>query len=289
MGLLRRERGDSSAQAVRGRARVVPTSTGNVGDGPDANVINLSAKAAATSSTTLVALSAEDGGPVVSTAQQVTAQLPNWLRYVMHDAGSNEAAAAELPAEIEVPVLIDAAERTIVSMDVAAAVAELEPLRAIGTREFREDEAPLAPVRSAIKLPGQAVRETKGLFSTWGRALSSLREPGADEPLDPDELEKQRRTAAMLRVQFERNPKQREQVRRSVLSSGPSMAADVRARAYPSHAFAAWVDFQETSGVITAAEAAALRESAGPAFRQEVPTRVAPLDARAGEEEGRSS
>ena len=42
------------------------------------------------------------------------------------------------------------------------------------------------------------------------------------------------------------------------------MATSVRSGAYPSHAFAAWGDFQETSGVITTDEAAALCESARP-------------------------
>ena len=264
MGLLRRGSGRQAAQTVRGTARVVPTSTGNIGDGAEANVNNLTATSAARSSTTLVALWADDGRPVAPAAQQVTAQLPNWLRHVLHDAGSNEGASAELPAELRVPVLIDVVERTIVALDVDGAAAALEPFRAIGTREHKEHEAPLAPVRSAIRLPGQAVRETKDLVSTWGRALASLREPaGADEPLDAQELEKQRRTAVALRAELERNPKRREQVRRTVLTSGPDMATSVRSGAYPSHAFAAWLDFQETSGAITADEAAALRASAG--------------------------
>lgn len=249
-------------QTVRGRARVVPTSTGNHGEG---NVNNLSAKAAAKCSMLLVALAADDGGPVPTEAQRVIARLPNWLRHVMHDAGSNHGAWADLPAEIDVPVLIDAAERTIVAMDVEGAIVELEALRAIGTREYREHDAPLAPVRTALKLPGLAVRETKDLIATWGKAIGTLRQPdGADEPLDAEELEQRRRTAAVLRVQFERNPKQREQVRRSALTAGPMMASGVRAGTYPSHEFEAWVVFQETAGVITADEAAAFRATARP-------------------------
>lgn len=259
MGLLGRR---TDRPTVRGRARVVPTTAANAGGSDEANVNNFTAKSAAKSIVVLEAIGADDGGPVAPGSQRVTVRLPNWLRHVLYDAGSNEGEWADLPAEIEVPVLLDAADRTIVAMDVDAAAAELEPYRAVGTRAFKEHDAMLAPVRSAIKLPGVAVREGRDFLSTWGKALRDLGGGGEDRPLDPKELEQRRRTAATLRVALERKPKDRERIRSSVLASGPSMAAGVRGGVYPSHDFEAWVVFQETSGVISPEEAAAFRRNA---------------------------
>ena len=213
----------------------------------------------------LEAIGADDGGPVAPGSQRVTVRLPNWVRHVLYDAGSNEGEWADLPAELQVPVLLDAADRTIVAMDVDAAAAELEPYRDVGTRAFKENDAILAPVRQAVQLPGVALREAKGFVSTWSKVFRDRGGGGEDRPLDPVELEQRRRTAAMLRVRLERKPKERQKIRSGVLANGPSMAASVRAGAYPSHDFDAWVMFQETSGVISAEEAAALRDAAAPA------------------------
>jgi hypothetical protein len=260
MGLLGRR---EDRPTVRGRARVVPTTAANVGDGVDGNMNNLTAKSAAKSSVRLEATVAEDGGPVAPGSQRVTVRLPNWLRHVLYDAGSNEGEWADLPAELDVPVLLDANDRTIVAMDVDAAAAELEPYRAVGTRAFKKHDAILAPVRSAMRLPGTAVREGKDFVSTWRKVIRN-RGGGDDGPLDPAELEQRRRTAVILRATLERKPKEREKIRSGVLENGPSMAASVRAGGYPPHDFDAWVMFQETSGVISAEEAAGFRAAAAP-------------------------
>src|SRR5690349_6160569 len=117
MGLFGRR---EARATVRGRAHVVPTTAANIGDGVDGNMNNFTAKSAAKSTIVLVATSAEDGGPVAPASQRVTVRLPNWLRHVLHDAGSNTGDSDKLPAELHVPVLIDAADRTIVAMDVDA-------------------------------------------------------------------------------------------------------------------------------------------------------------------------
>ena len=247
---------------MRGRARVVPTTAANLGDGVDGNMNNFTAKSAAKSTVILEAVRADDGGAVAPGSQRVTAHLPNWLRHVLHDAGSNEGEWADLPAEVVVPVLLDATDRTIAAVDVDAAAAELEAYRAVGTRAFKENDAVLAPVRAAIKLPGLAVREGREFVSTWREAFRDRGGGVKDEPLDPVELEQRRRSAAILRVALERKPKEREKIRSGVLAHGPSMAASVRAGVYPSHDFDAWVMYQETSGVITADEAAAFRRDA---------------------------
>ncbi len=254
---------------VRGRAYVVPTSTGNVGSGEEANFNNLRSKSRAKSATRLVLRSAEDGGSIPTESQRVIVDLPNWLRFVMHDAGTNHGCWEQLPAEIDVPVWVDQQTREIVSLDVEGAARELEQYRAVGTREWKETEAVLAPVRGAIKLPGMVARGVPALAKDWGGAIRELREdfkagaPMRDEPLSAKELDQQRRTATALRYQLEQNPKQHRQIRDGVVEHGPSMAAGVTAGSYPSHAFAAWVVFQETSGVITADEAAEFRRTAG--------------------------
>lgn len=248
---------------------MVPTSTGNVGSGEDGNFNNFTAKSKAKSSTRLELRSVEDGGAIPRESQRVTCHLPNWLRMVMHDAGSNHGAWEQLPAELDVPVLVDQTSREIVSVDVDGAAAELEAYRAAGTREWKETEAVLAPVRGAIKLPGMVVRGVPALAKDWGSAISDLRAdlragaPMRDDPLSAKELDQQRRTATALRYQLEQQPKQFQQIRDGVVEHGPSMAEGVAAGSYPSHGFAAWVVFQETSGVISADEARAFRQTAG--------------------------
>lgn len=255
---------------VRGRALVVPSSTGNVGSGmDDGNFNNFTAKSKAKSSTRLVAVSAEDGGPVSTESQRVEAYIPNWVRMVMHDAGTNHGQSEHLPAELHLPVFIDVASRQIVELDVDGATRELEPYRAIGTREWKETEAVLAPVRNAVKLPGVVAREVPSALKGWKKTLGDFRDdlsPGApmrDEPRPPKELEQMRRTANQLRYSLEQDPKQRGKIRDSALQAGPQMAQGVAAGSYPRHAFQEWLMFQETSGVISADEVAAYRQTAG--------------------------
>ena len=251
---------------MRGRARVVPTTAANVGEGADGNMNNLTAKSAAKSSVLLEAIGADDGGPVAPGSQRVTVRLPNWLRHVMHDAGSNEGEWAELPAEIEVPVLLDAADRTIVAMDVDAAAAELEPYRAVGTRAFKETEAILAPVRAAIQLPGLAVREGKSFLSTWRKVLRD-RGGGEDRPLDPVELEQRRRTAAILRTRLERNPEEREKIRERRPRERPVDGGRRPRRQLPVPRLRRLGHVPGDLRVISAEEAAAFRDAAAPDAR----------------------
>jgi hypothetical protein len=216
-----------------------------------------------------VAVSAEDGGAVATESQRVICDLPNWVRMVMHDAGTNDGQHEHLPSEIHVPVFIDVASRTIVALDVEATAVELEPYREVGTCEWKETEAVLAPVRNVVKLPGAVAREVPSALKGWKKAVTDLREdlrpnaPMRDEPLSAKELEQQRSTANQLKYALERDPKQHGKIRESALQAGPQMAQGVAAGSYPRHAFEAWLVFQETSGVITPDEVAAFRQTAG--------------------------
>jgi hypothetical protein len=268
MGRFSREH---QSATVRGLASIVPESTGNIGSagGEGGNFDNTHAGARVKSFTWLVAHSAEDGGPVDPEPRRVTCQLPNWLRMVMHDAGGHDGQSEHLPAELVVAVLIDATSRQIVELDVVAAETQLRPYRDIGTREWKETEAMLAPVRQAFKLPGMLRREVPAALSDWRKTLGELREdlragaPMRDDPIPPKELEQMRRTAVMLRASFQSNPKGREKTRKSLLEAGPTMAAGVAAGTYPRHAFAAWLMFNETSGALLPEEAAEMRRAAG--------------------------
>lgn len=126
---------------VRGRALVVPHSTADLGCRSDGNASHVSAMSRVRSSTLLVAQSADDGRPVSGDSQRVKCTLPNWLVFVMNDGGSGDGGGDGLPAELHVPVFIDAATRHIVDLDVSGAEADLEPYRSVGTREWAELEA----------------------------------------------------------------------------------------------------------------------------------------------------
>lgn len=264
-------RGTTDADAtVRGRAVVVPQSTGNIGgEAIDGNVNNLSARSRARSTTLLIGRDADDGAPVSPTPTRITCQLPNWLRMVMHDAGSNAGQSERLPRELVVPVVYDQDTRTIVDLDVARTEELLAEFFEIGRQEWKETEAVLAPLRNVAKLPGAIAREVPALLRGWRNAAADLRQdlnpaaPLRDEPPSERELAQHRAAARSLGAQLAANPRQLEHLRAATLPQAPAMAAGVAAGTYPRHDFAIWVMRNELSGVFTAAEAAELRAAAG--------------------------
>ena len=265
MGLLRRGHGD----VVAGRAFVVPTAAANVGGDEFSNFDNLSHRSRAKTRLLLVLRSASDGGPVPAETQEIKQQVGNWVRFVLHSAGTNETWAQALPAELEVPVLIDRASRRIVALDHGGAERELEPYRAAARTEWKQTEAPLADARNIVSLPGDVAREGKDLVRTWRSAARDLRAdlkaPAGTPPREPsaEETEQLRRTAVALRYQLERNPKQYAKVRASALQAGPMIAESTRGGTYGHGNFNHWLVLQHTSGVITDAEAEAFRSAAG--------------------------
>jgi len=218
-------RRDPAVGLVGGRAFVVPSSTANVGSAESGNFNNFAANARVKSSTVLVATSAADGGPVDPASKRITADLPNWLRFVMYYAGNNDGPWKQLPARLDVPVAIDAVARQVVALDVDGAVSELMPYREVGRREWLETEAPLSDVRAVFALPGVAVRAARGVVPWFREVVSDIRQIGdstsTPRTITPEELETRRRTAVMLRYQLERNPKDHARVRNSVLQAGP--------------------------------------------------------------------
>lgn len=253
-----------SSEYVPGRAFVVPASTGNKGSGIDGNFNNFSANSRARSSTLLIARTVADGGPLHGSSQRVDVDLPNWLRVVMYYAGNNDGPWRELPAELHVPVSIDARTRRIAAMDVETAATELAAYREVGRREWLETEAPLSDVRAVVGLPGAALRGLRGFVSGVRSVVADVRNIGGPaQSLTPEELEKHRRTAVMLRYQLERNPKQHATIRKSVLEAGPMMARNAAGGSVTREQFDVWMMHNELSGVITAEEAAQWRREAG--------------------------
>lgn len=250
---------------IAGRAFVVPASTGNRGSGLDGNFNNFSANARAASSTVLVARSVADGGPLDGQSRRIQADLPNWLRVVMYYAGNNDGPWRQLPAELFVPVAIDARTRQVVAMDVDTAAEELAAYREVGRREWLETEAPLSDVRAVIRFPGTVLRGLRGLGREVRSVASDIRGlgGGATTPPSAEELEMRRRTAVMLRYQLERDPKQYAKVRASVLTAGPMMVQNAAGGSVSRQDFDVWMMHNELSGVITAEEAARWRREAG--------------------------
>jgi hypothetical protein len=245
---------------VGARAYVVPYDTRNALE----NVNNLSAGSRAMTQMRLVVTSAEDGGAFSDGQQTVTAPVPNWLRVVLLYAGSNYG-PSELPAEVHVPVRIDSETRAIVEVNVEQAETELAAYRAAATKWWKEEEGPLSDVRSAISLPRDAIHGAKGLFGTWRKAVSDLREDqgaeGEKAPAsDPAEAEQARRTANALKYKLQRNTKQLAKVRASALQAGPMMADNVKGGASSPADFDNWLQFQLTSGAITDEEAEEWRQ-----------------------------
>lgn len=266
---------------VLARAYVVPGNVGNLGE----NVNNLSANGRAKTFLRLVVSATSDGRPGAAGQHEMTVQMSNWLRVVLEHAGTNYGPNEQLPAEIHLPVHIDAETRRIVHIDVDQAEIELQQYRDVARTFWLETEAPLAGVRTAFKLPGIIARGGKELLGDWRKALTDFRSDiRADQAAQaeaqrtgeapervlrgpgwsPKEAEQARRTATSLRYQLERNPKQHAMVRESALQAGPMMAAGVREGVGHPVDFEHWLMFQETSGAISADEAAGFRRQAQP-------------------------
>lgn len=252
-----------SVATTPGRAQVAPASTGRVGR-DDENVNNFSANAAVKCRVGLEPLTADGRGEL----QSVEARLPNWLRMVLYAAGTNHDIGPSLPAQIEVPVRMEAGTSTIASLDVEATAAELARYREIGRREWLETEAVLAPVRGVVKLPGAAIRGAKGLLGEWRDGVRDLRstpEPGQPPKphYSPKEIEQMRRTAAQQRLYFAQRPKERAKYRESVLGSAPAMVANYNAGTQARSDWDAWLMTMEVSEILTADEVAGLRRETG--------------------------
>lgn len=257
--------GTSDQRTVAGRAFVVPAGTRRrLG-----NESNLSADSRARSTTRLVAISAADGLPVDTGVRTLHATLPNWLRVVMDEAGANRPLSPQLPDRLEVDVTIDAVERTIVALDVDAAVREHAALRAIGVEDFKRTDSVFADVRNVAELPGSARRGVRQLFGTWRDAVaemvSDVRAPSDAPPRrswTDAEVEQMRHQAIILAHRFELHPREREQARTFALQSLP-MQADAAARGVLAREdFEAMVMRELVSTAITEDEAAAFRRAA---------------------------
>jgi hypothetical protein len=247
MGLLSR-----SVPTTPGRALVAPGSATLAGHGEEDNVNNFSANARVRCRVGLEPLGPEGRGEL----QRVDARLPNWLRIVLYSAGTNHDIGPELPAELEVPVLMEAGTTRIASLDVDATAAELAGFRKLARREWLETEAPLAPVRGAVKLPGAALRGARGLLTSWRGAF-------ADTPAGPEEIEQMRRTAVMQRHYWAKHPEERDKYRASVLDIRDEMVRGTKAGVRAETDLEAWIMTHEVSEILTPEEAAALRRDAG--------------------------
>lgn len=272
MGPLRRD----EVSGIPARAYVVPAQTGSVGE----NENNLRADSRVRCTTLLVVTSAADGLPCSPDPTLVGCRLANWLRIVLYHAGSGEEVSRDLPPAVHLPVIVEPTSRRIVAVDVDLAERELAPYREVGRRQFLRTESTLAPVRTAIALPGEAIGFARGLAGEWRRSIrefrsGSPRSPGAaGEPhapaglgppaWSPEEVEQARVTALTVRAHLAKRPKERERHRASALVAGPMQAANVRGGSMHPVDFEHWLMYQEVSGVLSAEEVADLRRQATP-------------------------
>jgi hypothetical protein len=272
---------DVPPPTVLAEALVVPGSTVT----SEEEVNNLSADSRLHTDVYLSLLQAADGGPLGSAPERVRLFLPNWLRVVLGYAGTSNGPASELPPEIRLLVAIDATTRRIVDVDLARAEAQLAPYREVGRRYWLESEAPLAGVRGLVQVPGDAVRGVRGLVSSWRDAARGLRDDARAQRAEtaaaaaegrpvrptlgapawtPEEAEQARRTAVTLRARLQLHPKEHERLRSTALQLGPASAREVRVGHRHPVDFEHWLMVQETSGVLSADEAAQLRHEATP-------------------------
>jgi hypothetical protein len=94
--------------------------------------------------------------------QDVTFHAPVWTYQILHWAGRERPFGdrEELPGPIDIPVWADPTTGQIIAVDVDGMVAEMQPLFDWAKRVWKEEDAPLAPVRTVLRSPKLA----KGLL-----------------------------------------------------------------------------------------------------------------------------
>jgi hypothetical protein len=189
---------------------------------------------------------------------------------VLYHVGSNYAIGPSLPAELDIPVLVETGTDRVDAIDVDATVAELEHFHEMGRQEWLETGAVLAPVRNAIKLPGAALTGIRGLLGEWREDAAGLREDikggqkGPPRPSwSPKEIEQMRRTAMQQRIAFKRDAELRAKVRANAMIQGPSLVAGYKAGTVHATDVEAVIMSHEVSEILTPEEAATLRRDAG--------------------------
>ena len=257
---------------IRGRAAVAPASTRKHGETWDDNTKtgSFSANEQLWVETMLTPVSAEDGLPLPTGLQQVKLHLPNWVVSVLYSAGTNEPFAGELPPSVEVPVVYDAATRSIAGLDVDATVRELEPYREAAVQYFKRTDSWLAPLRNAGTLPGDAVEAGKGAVKDWKAALGAMKEEArapagqaTASTWSPEEIEAMRRSAAILALRWQKKPKERDKARARALQALPLNLEGVRGGSMSVADFEVMVMREAVSTAITPEEAAAFRAEGG--------------------------
>lgn len=250
---------------VHGRAWVAPTGT----RAAYGNENNLSANARVRCEVHLTALSATDGVPVDPALTKLRADLPNWLLYVFHSAGSNDELAKHLPSRIEVSVAIGVQSRRCVALDVDRAAAELQPYREAAVEDWKHAGSALAGVRNVIAAPKMGMRALRGLKDGLRDVVSDIRSIGASgsgappkPSWKPEEVEQMRRQAVILSLRYQQHPDEHARARTSALQSLPSHAAQAAAGGIHPDDFQALLMRGLVSNAISAEEADGFRRIA---------------------------
>jgi hypothetical protein len=85
--------------------------------------------------------------------QDVTFKAPVWTYQILHWAGRERPFGdrEELPGPIDIPVWAEPATGRIIAVDVDRMVAEMQPLFEWARQVWKEEDAPLAPVRTVLR------------------------------------------------------------------------------------------------------------------------------------------
>jgi len=210
-----------------------------------------------------------DNGPATRTGQQrINARVPNWLRVVFYYAGTNDGPWESLPRNAEVSVTADPETEEILSADIEGAEAEYEQYRKVAVDWWKLTEAPLSPVRTAIRLPGLARKFSRDAVREAKDVVKEIRNIGSTEPAEPqirseEELEQIRRSSDMVGLSLRDDPKRREKFRESALQGGPMMADQVKGGTRQAADFELFLEMNQRYGVITEEEVTEWSRRAG--------------------------
>jgi hypothetical protein len=258
--------GKKAEPTVLGRAVIAPGGThlrGSDGEGTDLSRANWSA----TATIHLKALSAADGQPVDERLTSVRCAIPNWMVYLLHDAGTNEPGADRLPAQVLVDVGISLATRQPVTIDVERVKVEYAAYREAAVDRWKMMAAPLSGVRQLMSAPKRLRDGFKDLTSTWSDAAAGMATPspgsGPRQAVKDHEVEQIRRSATALAFHYERHRDQWQAARNSALMALPMQAQQVLAGHLHPVDFEVAVMRSHVSKTISDDEAVAFRHQAG--------------------------
>lgn len=119
--------------------------------------------------------------------QRVRFTAPTWCYQILFWAGKErpEGQMSEFPGPTDIPVWVEAATGEIIEVDTDTLAEELQPQFDAAKRTWKDEDAPLAPVRGVVQAPKRAKGFLRSLTREWTSAVTDMVEDMRAESSPP--------------------------------------------------------------------------------------------------------